>query len=113
MKTQQIPKLSRETKDKIAIQAVDILTPDLWVKKATVLIAEGRFISIDADVVPKGFQIVNAQGLQMLPGIIDLHGDAFERAICPRLGVNIPLEMALVDNDRQLLAAGVTTFFVR
>jgi len=111
VKIQQIPELSTWDGDKIAIQGVDVLTPDLWVKEATVLVAEGRFVSIDAAVVPNGFQAIDAQGLQMLPGIIDLHGDAFERAICPRLGVNIPLEMALVDNDRQLLAAGVTTFF--
>lgn len=47
----------------------------------------------------------------MLPGIIDLHGDAFERMICPRPGVHFPLPMAIADNDRNLLSAGITTFF--
>ena len=47
----------------------------------------------------------------MLPGIIDLHGDAFERMICPRPGVNFPLPIAIADNDRNLLASGITTFY--
>jgi alpha-D-ribose 1-methylphosphonate 5-triphosphate diphosphatase len=99
------------TKSKIAIQGVDVLTPDGWVKDATVLIDDGKFISIDQTSSPKGFDLVNAQGLQMLAGIIDLHGDAFERKICPRPGVHFPLEIAIADNDRNLLAAGITTFF--
>ncbi|MBW4646883.1 MAG: alpha-D-ribose 1-methylphosphonate 5-triphosphate diphosphatase [Goleter apudmare HA4340-LM2] len=99
------------TKSKLAVQGVDVLTPDGWVKDATVLIDAGKFISIDQTNSPKGFDVVNAQGLQMLAGIIDLHGDAFERMICPRPGVHFPLEIAIADNDRNLLASGITTFF--
>jgi alpha-D-ribose 1-methylphosphonate 5-triphosphate diphosphatase len=47
----------------------------------------------------------------LLPGAIDLHGDAFERQWMPRSGVFFPLDMALVDSDRQLLANGITTAF--
>lgn len=99
------------TKAKIAVQGVDVLTPDGWVKDATVLIADGKFISVNQGSSPSEFHVVNAQGLQMLAGIIDLHGDAFERMICPRPGVNFPLEIAIAENDRNLLASGITTFF--
>jgi alpha-D-ribose 1-methylphosphonate 5-triphosphate diphosphatase len=108
MTTQQI---TRQTTKQIAIQGVDVLTPDGWVKDVTVLIGEGKFISIDQEISPDEYQLINAQGLQMLPGIIDLHGDAFERMICPRPGINFPLPMAIADNDRNLLASGVTTFY--
>lgn len=47
----------------------------------------------------------------MLPGIVDLHGDAFERAVMPRPGVTFPYDSALFDVDRQLLANGITTEF--
>jgi alpha-D-ribose 1-methylphosphonate 5-triphosphate diphosphatase len=105
---QQSPRL---TKAKIAIQGVDVLTPDGWVKDATVVIEDGQFVSINQTSSSNGFNLVNAKGLQMLPGIIDLHGDAFERMICPRPGVNFPLPIAIADNDRNLLSAGITTFF--
>jgi alpha-D-ribose 1-methylphosphonate 5-triphosphate diphosphatase len=47
----------------------------------------------------------------VLPGIIDLHGDAFERQWMPRPRVFFPVEMALLETDRQLLANGITTAF--
>ena len=47
----------------------------------------------------------------ILPGIIDLHGDAFERQLMPRPGVHFPSVPALVETDRQLLANGITTAY--
>lgn len=109
--TPNIPIYSKPTHTKIAIQGVNVLTANGWLNDATVLIADGQFIKIDQVMTPDGFHVVNAQGLQMLPGIIDLHGDAFERMICPRPGVNFPLPIAIADNDRNLLASGITTFY--
>ncbi|MBR0932833.1 alpha-D-ribose 1-methylphosphonate 5-triphosphate diphosphatase [Bradyrhizobium jicamae] len=54
---------------------------------------------------------VNASGLLVLPGIVDLHGDAFERQMMPRPGVDFPIDVALVDSDRQAIANGITTVF--
>jgi alpha-D-ribose 1-methylphosphonate 5-triphosphate diphosphatase len=53
----------------------------------------------------------DAGDMLVLPGIIDLHGDAFERAVMPRPGVTFPYDGALLDVDRQLLANGITTEF--
>ena len=47
----------------------------------------------------------------MLPGIVDLHGDAFERQLQPRPGVDFPADLALRDTESQLLANGITTAF--
>jgi alpha-D-ribose 1-methylphosphonate 5-triphosphate diphosphatase len=94
-----------------AIQGVDVLTSIGWVKDTTVVIEEGKFVSIEPVASPKGAILVDARGLQMLPGIVDVHGDAFERAISPRPGISFPVEMAIAENDRNLLAAGITTFF--
>jgi alpha-D-ribose 1-methylphosphonate 5-triphosphate diphosphatase len=55
--------------------------------------------------------VLDATGLLVLPGIVDLHGDAFERQIQPRPGVNFPMGIALRDTERQLLANGITTAF--
>ena len=42
---------------------------------------------------------------------VDLHGDAFERQIQPRPGIAFPIDLALQDTERQLLANGITTAF--
>jgi len=55
---------------------------------------------------------IDATGLDILPGLIDVHGDAFERALQPRPGVNIPVHMALAELEGQLLAAGITTAYL-
>ncbi len=54
---------------------------------------------------------LDASGLLVLPGIVDLHGDAFERQLQPRPGVDFPVDVALRDTETQLLANGITTAF--
>jgi alpha-D-ribose 1-methylphosphonate 5-triphosphate diphosphatase len=54
---------------------------------------------------------IDARGLLVLPGMVDIHGDAFERQLAPRPEVRFPLGMALADTDRQLIANGITTAF--
>lgn len=54
---------------------------------------------------------LDARGLLVLPGIVDIHGDAFERQIQPRPGVAFPVDLALRDTEAQLLANGITTAF--
>ncbi len=99
------------TATKIALQGADVLTPTGWIQDATVLVEDGRFTQIDQAIKPSGFVLIDITGLQMLPGIVDIHGDAFERMICPRPGVIFPLEIAITENDHTLLAAGITTFY--
>jgi alpha-D-ribose 1-methylphosphonate 5-triphosphate diphosphatase len=55
---------------------------------------------------------IDAAGLEILPGLIDLHGDAFERSISPRPGVTVPMAIAVAEVEAQLLAAGITTAFL-
>jgi alpha-D-ribose 1-methylphosphonate 5-triphosphate diphosphatase len=54
---------------------------------------------------------LDAAGLLVLPGIVDLHGDAFERQLMPRPGVDFPVDVALMDSDKQAIANGITTVF--
>jgi len=54
---------------------------------------------------------LDAGGLLVLPGIVDLHGDAFERQMMPRPGVDFPIDVALLDSDRQAISNGITTVY--
>lgn len=60
---------------------------------------------------PRGALRLDARGMLVLPGIVDLHGDAFERQLMPRPGVAIDPTVALLDTDRQLLANGITAAY--
>jgi alpha-D-ribose 1-methylphosphonate 5-triphosphate diphosphatase len=59
----------------------------------------------------RGTTELDARGLLVLPGIVDLHGDAFERQMMPRAGVDFPIDVALLDSDRQAISNGITTVF--
>jgi alpha-D-ribose 1-methylphosphonate 5-triphosphate diphosphatase len=58
-----------------------------------------------------GALALDARNLLVLPGIVDLHGDAFERQMMPRPKVDFPIDVALLDSDRQAIANGITTVF--
>lgn len=53
----------------------------------------------------------DANGLFVLPEIVDIHGDAFERQMMPRPGVDVAIDIALIESDRQAVANGITTVF--
>jgi alpha-D-ribose 1-methylphosphonate 5-triphosphate diphosphatase len=91
--------------------------PDLRITGGTVLLASGAMERSDVYIrdgliaeAATGLRL-DATGLLVLPGIVDLHGDAFERQIQPRPGVNFPADLALQDTESQLLANGITTAF--
>ena len=69
---------------------------------------EGGLIAEEAGGVRRRF---DASGLLVLPGIVDLHGDAFERQVQPRPGVDFPMDVALTETEGQLLSNGITTAF--
>jgi alpha-D-ribose 1-methylphosphonate 5-triphosphate diphosphatase len=71
--------------------------------------ANGRISEVDR-AGPRPHRL-DAKGLLVLPGIVDIHGDAFERQMMPRPGVDFPLDVALLDSDRQAVANGITTVF--
>jgi alpha-D-ribose 1-methylphosphonate 5-triphosphate diphosphatase len=57
-------------------------------------------------------QTIDAEGCLVMPGIIDMHGDAFEKLISPRSGCYLPLDIALYEADRQMMAGGITTGYL-
>ena len=63
------------------------------------------------DAATSATQQFDARGLLVLPGIVDIHGDAFERQMMPRPGVDFPIDVALAESDRQAITNGITTVF--
>lgn len=48
---------------------------------------------------------------RIVPGFVDLHGDAIEKEIEPRPGARFPTAMAVVELDKKLSMAGITTMY--
>ncbi|WP_428028722.1 alpha-D-ribose 1-methylphosphonate 5-triphosphate diphosphatase [Arcobacter sp.] len=48
---------------------------------------------------------------RVVPGFVDLHGDAIEKELEPRPGAKFPTKMAVIELDKKLSMAGVTTMY--
>jgi alpha-D-ribose 1-methylphosphonate 5-triphosphate diphosphatase len=87
------------------LDGAQVLTPagmtqrDLWV--------DGGII-VDMPQAQDGLA-VDLAGYLVLPGIIDLHGDAFERHLAPRPSAPFPAQIGLASVDRDAATSGVTT----
>ena len=78
--------------------------------ESSLSIADGEISAVGAGH-GRGSIGFDARDLLVLPGIVDLHGDAFERQMMPRAGVDFPIDVALIDSDRQAISNGITTVF--
>lgn len=93
----------------LLITGGDILLSDGLSRKESLAIGGGRIQSIGCALGSR--RVLDATGLLVLPGVVDIHGDAFERQLMPRPGVHFPHTLALLDTDRQMLANGITTAY--
>ena len=80
------------------------------IRETSLRVAGGEISAVGSDHGRGSFGI-DASDLKVLPGIVDLHGDAFERQMMPRPGVDFPVDVALVDSDRQAVGNGITTVY--
>ena len=54
---------------------------------------------------------LDARGMTLLPGLVDMHGDMIERELEPRPGTRFESALALIELDKRLAACGVTTAY--
>lgn len=81
--------------------------PDQTLESASVCLEDGYI----AEVQEGKLEGTDCRGLTLMPGIVDLHGDMLEREIEPRPGAEFPVPVAMMELDKRLAAAGVTTAF--
>ena len=87
--------------------------PPLRLTGADILYENGLHrdaISIEAGrIATSGGREIDLSGFRILPGIIDLHGDGFERHMAPRRGAVDTPAAGLAGLDAECAAAGITT----
>jgi alpha-D-ribose 1-methylphosphonate 5-triphosphate diphosphatase len=86
-----------------------VVLPDGVLDRGSVRIADGRIVEIAKTPMPGA--ALTGDGLLLMPGFVDMHGDMVEREVEPRPNVRMPMELGLRDLDRRLAAAGVTTAY--
>ncbi|MFA6020606.1 MAG: alpha-D-ribose 1-methylphosphonate 5-triphosphate diphosphatase [Rhodospirillales bacterium] len=86
-----------------------VLLPEGKIAETCLSIENGCIAGIGGDA--RHDRVLDVRNALILPGIIDLHGDAFERQLMPRPGVAFDPGLALIDTDRQLVTNGITTAY--
>ena len=74
----------------------------------TLVTRDGRIADIQPGVSACG---EDGRGDYLLPGLIELHTDTLEGCAMPRIGVQWPLALAVVQQDRMLVSSGITTAY--
>ncbi len=101
------------------IENASIVTPDGVLENASLKIEDGAIASIGEDR-PDSCQQgapscrsrrIDAGGMHVLPGFVDLHCDAIENEIEPRRSAHFPINVAIFELDRKVAACGVTTMY--
>jgi alpha-D-ribose 1-methylphosphonate 5-triphosphate diphosphatase len=76
-------------------------------------VLQNRSVAIADGVISKGpLPEIDLSGYLILPGIVDLHGDGFERQIAPRPRIDFDLATALRATDAEAAANGITTAYL-
>jgi len=66
---------------------------------------------LPAAVAGESRVIVDAQGMYVMPGMIELHCDSIEKEISPRPSSIFPLELAMASLEKKMAGYGITTLF--
>jgi len=86
-----------------------IVLPD-QVMEGSLQIRDGLIASLDTG--PSSAPgVIDCESDYVIPGLVELHTDNFERHLMPRPGTHWPLDAAFIAHDREVAAAGITTVF--
>lgn len=86
-----------------------VVLADRVIERGSVRVEGGRIAEITQAPMPGA--ALSGDGLLLMPGFVDMHGDMVEREVEPRPNVRMPMELGLRDLDRRLAASGVTTAY--
>ena len=86
-----------------------VVLPDRVLERGSLRLEDGKIAEIIEGPAPHAD--LHGAGLTAIPGLVDLHGDMLERELEPRPGAAFPMEMSLLELDKRLAAAGITTAY--
>jgi alpha-D-ribose 1-methylphosphonate 5-triphosphate diphosphatase len=102
--------LSREDRS-LVIENASVVTPSGVLDGASIKVADGVIVEVGTSRLNGCSRRLDAGGLRILPGFIDLHSDAIEKEVEPRTSAFFPVNMAVFELDKKLAACGITTIY--
>lgn len=99
----------------IVIQNVNVVLPEQVLESGSVRLQDHLIQEVSENPWltpedPNG-RIVDGQGAYLLPGFIDIHSDNIENVIQPRPQSMIDFELAMREQEKQLVCQGITTMY--
>lgn len=98
----------------LIINNAHVVTPNEVIENGWIAVENGMIVDVAASPIinsSKKFQVIEADGKYLLPGIIDLHTDAIDLEICPRPSADFPIEVAFRELEKRMCGVGITTVF--
>lgn len=86
-----------------------LILPDQVIEQGAIQIKDGLIADIREGDAPTA--ALDAQGMTLIPGLVDMHGDMIERELEPRPGTCFDHDLAIIELDKRLASSGVTTAF--
>jgi alpha-D-ribose 1-methylphosphonate 5-triphosphate diphosphatase len=80
----------------------EVLTPE-GLRDASLSVAAAQITTA------RQSRVIDARGFRILPGIVDLHGDGFERHLAPRRGAMTDMLAGIASAEADLACNGITT----
>jgi alpha-D-ribose 1-methylphosphonate 5-triphosphate diphosphatase len=98
---------------KLTIDGANIVLPNGLLEEGHLRVEDGIIVDVGAgrSSPEKDISYIDASGLYILPGLIDIHSDAVEKEVQPRPNVTIPVPSSCRELERKLAAVGITTIF--
>lgn len=99
----------------LVIQNVNVVLPDQVLENGSVRLQDQLIQEVSENPwlgpeSPDG-RILDGQGAFLLPGLIDIHSDNIETVIQPRPQSMIDFELAMREQEKQLVCQGITTMY--
>jgi alpha-D-ribose 1-methylphosphonate 5-triphosphate diphosphatase len=93
-----------------------LITPQGVQRASALFIQNGRIAALGpddslGDAFAGEVDVVDVDGAFVMPGLIDLHTDTLEKEITPRPAADFPIDVAVHELDRKLVACGITTVY--
>ena len=95
----------------MVIENASVVTPEEVLESASIKIIDGVIAEISTGHLNGCSKRLDAEGMYVLPGFIDLHSDAIEKEIEPRTSACFPVNMAIFEMDKKLAGSGITTMY--
>jgi len=92
------------------ITNANLILPDEIATKSSLTVEDGVITKIGGCCARRG-AVIDAGGLYVMPGMVDIHSDHIEQVIEPRRESVIDIKIALHEQEKQLINQGITTMY--